>query len=223
MSKINCKFCNKKIGVKRIMEHLPKCIPNYFNYKSGYLIEFMSVGDVTNKMYSMFAIFGTKCKFSHIDNFLKNKWCTCCEHIATLDVFEKGDEPQNHKSVKFNTRISKYEYANQFCYSYDLGSTTTIYFRILKKLDGVEPNYNLNPNYNSNTNPNSNTNIELIYQNEPFVLKCKNLKTCKSKEAIYIYFGDLLCNECKLNIKDSKYLQNIVNSPRTGVCVYNGE
>lgn len=203
MSKINCKFCNKKFGVKMINDHLPECIPNYMNDKSGYLIEFISQNEITNKMYNMFAIFGVKCKFTHIDKFLKEKWCECCGHLSTLDVFEEVNEEQSHKNVKFNTLISKYEHANQFCYCYDMGSTTTIYFRILKKLDGNEKN----------------TNIELIYYNEPYKLKCKKYKTCNG-EATYIYDGNLLCNECKNNVEEPEYLQMIVNSPRTGVCCY---
>jgi len=204
MSKINCKFCNKKFGLKAINDHLPECIPNYINDKSGYLIEFISESGITNKLYSMFAIFGNKCKFTHVDEFLKEKWCECCGHLSTLDVFEEVNEQQSHKDVKFNTLISKYEHANQFCYCYDMGSTTTIYFRILKKLEGKDKN----------------TNIELIYQNEPFKLKCNNYKTCKG-EATNIYERDLLlCNECKNNVEESEYLQLIVNSPRTGVCGY---
>ena len=46
-----------------------------------------------------------------------------------------------------------------------MGSSTEIEFRIVKKLDGVEKNIK----------------VELIYQNEPFKLKCK----CKN-EALYI-------------------------------------
>jgi hypothetical protein len=74
MSKINCKFCNKKFGVRAIIDHVPNCIPNYLNDKSGYLIEFTSNSFITKKTYQMIALFGSNCKFKHIDIFLKNKW-----------------------------------------------------------------------------------------------------------------------------------------------------
>ena len=50
MSKINCKFCNKKFGVRAIIDHVPNCIPNYLNDKSGYLIEFTSTSFITKKL-----------------------------------------------------------------------------------------------------------------------------------------------------------------------------
>ena len=84
-----------------------------------------------------------------------------------------------------------------------MGSSTEIEFRIVKKLDGVEKNIK----------------VELIYQNEPFKLKCK----CK-KESLYIYEGDKLCEECKLLLDENEEcFLPIVNSPRVGVCGYEGE
>ena len=122
MTKTNCKFCNEKFGIKAMIDHLPICIPNFLNDKTGYLIEFMSKSYITNKIYRMFAIFGNKCKFSHIDKFLREQWCECCDHLSTLDVFEEVIEKPIHNSVKFSTLISKYENANQFIYCYDMGS-----------------------------------------------------------------------------------------------------
>jgi hypothetical protein len=208
MTKINCKFCNKKYGIKLIEDHLSECILNFINDKSGYLIEFISINYITNKTYQMFAIFGIKCKFSHIDIFLRNKWCECCDHMSTLDVFEEVDK--TYESIKFNTLISKYEKANQFLYSYDMGSTTEIFFRIIKKLEGKEKN----------------TNIELLYRNEPFKVKCCYYKKCKNY-ATCIYFEYLFCNECIINIDEyedeQENILKITNSPRTGICAYENE
>ena len=204
MSKINCKFCNKKFGKKAFDTHLSECISNSQNNKSGYLIEFMSQSEITNKDYSIFAIFGTKCKFSHIDNFLKRIWCECCGHMSTLDVYESiNDDELIQKEIKFDILISKYELAYQFTYEYDMGTTTTIYFRIVKKLDGND----------------NNLNIDLVYQNEPFKLKCKF--KCK-KEALYTYEYDIICEECKNNVDEPECVLHIVNSPRVGMCGYEG-
>lgn len=96
----------------------------------------------------MFAIFGHDCKFSHIDKFLRQNWCECCSHVSTLDVFGEVNDEKSHKSIKFTTPISKYSFANQFIYCYDMGSTTTIYFRIIGILYGNETNINTIPNPN---------------------------------------------------------------------------
>jgi hypothetical protein len=204
MTKINCIFCKNKFGIKLLEDHLSECIPNYVNDKSGYLIEFISKSNITKKLYQMFVIFGNKCKFTHIDNFLREIWCECGSHMSTLDVFEEVDDSLESKNVKFNILISKYKNANQFLYNYDMGETTSIYFRIVKKLDGVD----------------NNTDIELLYRNEPFKIKCNNYKNCK-EFANYIYDSDLYCNECKNNLnEDPDYILNLSNSPRTGICGY---
>ena len=67
-----------------------------------------------------------------------------------------------------------------------MGSTTKIYVKIIKKLNG----------------DNINTNIELIYQNIPFIIKCK----CKLYQSIYIYEDNLLCSECSNDIDNEEYL-----------------
>ena len=210
MSKINCKFCDKKFGVNKIVEHLPDCILNFFNDKSGYLIEFISRSYITNKNYQMFAVFGKKCKFSHIDKFLKNEWCECCGHMSTLEVLKNKDDRETH-SIKLSTLISKYENTNintneninQFIYNYDMGSTTTVYFKILKKFSG----------------DNNNSNVELLYRNEPFKIKCADFKKCKGV-SVCIYEGDTFCLECKNNLDESEYILNLLNSPLTGICGY---
>ena len=205
MSKINCNFCSKKFGIKAIEGHLSTCIPNFVNEKSGYLIEFISIGGVINKSYQMFAIFGNKCRFNHIDKFLRRMWCECCNHMSTIDVIEEVNENETHTNVKFNTLISKYEHANQFIYCYDMGSITNIYFRIIKKLEGI----------------NKNTDIELLYRNEPFKIKCDNFKKCKGV-AMYVFEQELFCDTCKNNIdkENQEYVLKISNSPRSGICAY---
>ena len=199
MSKKNCQFCNIKFGTNAFKEHIADCICNSQNNKSGYLIEFISHSGILGKEYIMYAIFGTKCKFSHIDEFLKKRWCECCGHLSTLDKIVFLENEMAMTEIKFNILISKHVNVDQFRYQYDMGSTTTIFFRIVKKLDGIE----------------TNTNIELLYHNEPYKLKCK----CK-KEALYIYEGEKLCEECKEDVDEPECALSIVNSPRVGMCGY---
>ncbi len=202
MSKINCTFCNTKFGIKAFKNHLEDCISETQNTKSGYLIEFSSSSYITKKYYSMFAIFGLNCTFKHIDKFLKNKWCECCNHMSILNVCCLTNDKFNCDSIKFNILISKYENADHFNYEYDMGTTTKITFKIIKKLDGIE----------------TNNNVELVYQNEVHKLKCK----CK-KEALFIYEDALVCKECSLLIdEDEEIFTPIVNSPRIGLCGYVG-
>ena len=58
------------------------CILETQKNKSGYLIEFGSYSDITNKNYSMFAIFGVNCKLTHIDKFLKKNG------VSVVDTYQ---------------------------------------------------------------------------------------------------------------------------------------
>ncbi len=216
MVKQICKFCNESFGVRKMDDHLPQCILKHNIDDAGYLIEFTSHSCVTNKTYSLYAIFGANCKFSHIDKFLKQHWCNCdCGHKTTLDVYLDFDEEINvkqlQKIVGFSSLISKYDNSYEFCYCYDMKTTTTVYFRIIGEL--------LNTN-----NDEPNTTIKLIYQNDPFILKC-NCKCKYKKNAILISTSDgyLLCDECSKNTDkyDKEYLSflsPITNTPRVGIC-----
>ena len=86
-----------------------------------------------------------------------------------------------------------------------MGLTTTIYFRIIKKLEDDKNN--------------KNTDVILLYRNKPPKLKCIHHKKCKNYASI-IYEETLLCNGCKNYVDEPEYLQNLLNSPRTGICGY---
>ena len=200
MKKQKCNFCEKEINIRKFEDHLSDCIINYVDDKTGFLIEFISENNFTNKTYQMFAIVGSKCKFSHIVNFIKKIWCDCCNHRSDIYMFEYVDEYQTKQKITFNTPIMKYHHANQFVYTYDMGNPTTIYFRVLETLT-----------------ENNNTNIELLYRNEPHFLKCYY---CKNN-AEYAFEDVLLCESCKYDETYEPELCNkLNNSPRDGVECY---
>jgi hypothetical protein len=199
MSKVICKFCEKKFGCKKINDHLSECIINYIDDKKGYLIEFIANNNFSNNIYQMFAIFGSKCKFSDIINFINETWCNCCGHLSILYMFEYFDEKKTCQKLKLNTLIKKYEHANQFRYEYDMGDTTTIFFRIVQILE------------KDNT-----TNIELVYRNEPHKFKCFDC----NNNAEYIFEQNLVCDLCKDNIDEPELVNKLNNSPRDGVNCY---
>ena len=66
MSKIKCVFCNEKISSLQISDHISDCIVNYTDNKTGFLIEFIAQNSLSDNYYQLFAIVGSKCKFSHV-------------------------------------------------------------------------------------------------------------------------------------------------------------
>jgi hypothetical protein len=193
--KIECEYCKKKFGCRIIADHYGECLINKHVDESGYLIRFFSHG-ITGEVYFIYAIVGSKCNFNDIDKFLRKTWCECCNHLSQFMEFGSVDE------LKKTKKICTYEENDRFCYEYDMGSTTTIYFEILKRLNGDEIN----------------NKIKILKQNDELLIKC-----CKCKEKAIFWIETIpLCGQCSsmMNKDDSEMLSDIVNSPRTGVCGY---
>lgn len=199
--KETCQFRGQKFGCRIIFDHYGDCLQKVHEDKSGYLVRFFSHG-ISGDVYFMYVIIGEKCKFSLIDKLLRQKWCECCDHLSTF--YECCDSNKNIEIPK-NKMIKNYADSDNFMYTYDEGSTTTIYFEILKKLNGDEK-----------TN-----NIELLLRNDPPKIKCD---ICKKSEASFFVSFDAtlsLCEKCSENIEiDGSEIHKIVNSPRSGICEY---
>jgi len=203
MSKITCEFCDIKFGSREYSKHLIDCICEKEKNNSGYLIEFTSKSPITKKKYFIYAIFGLYCTFEDINLFLREEWCDCCQHLSTFDVIIL----ENNKKLKvmdidFDINISIFENAEKFIYEYDMGTPTIVEFKIIKKL-------------NSNI---SDSKIDIIFQNKPHILKCE----CNNN-AKYTYLDTLLCDECYDDIDCEEQIDILVNSPRTGICGYEGK
>jgi len=194
-----CNFCKKEINLRKFEDHLPECIVNYTDGKTGFLIEFIAENNFTNKTYQMFAIIGSKCKFSHIANFIKKIWCDCCNHRSDIHMFEFVDKYKTRQKITLKTPAIEYAHANQFAFTYDFGMPTIIYFRFLQILPEDEL-----------------TNIDLLYRNEEHILKCNNC----DNNAKYVYEETLLCELCKDNTPEPESCNKLNNSPRDGVECY---
>lgn len=207
--KIECQFCAKKFGYKQIFNHYNDCIKEHIKHESGYLVLFYSYG-IYGNLYYIFTIVGKKCKFKHIDEFLKKTWCECCNHQSQFCIYYN------------KLKIEKINLINEFAVPYgpvknegtDIlytygGSTTQIRMVILSELEGQ----------------NEIDEILTLVQNPLPEIKCYK---CKQIASIH-YEGSPLCYYCCADnqidaepygsARTEKYLK-IVNSPRTGVCIY---
>ena len=193
MSKIKCKYCDIKFGIKAFSEHIGECIYEQEKNKSGYLIEFTSKSPITNKKYFIYGIFGLDCKFSDIDEFIQYNWSNN-DNDSFIELV-KSDNNKSNKQINFNTLISTYENkkVDKFIYNYSY-TDININFKIIKKLDGLEHDED----------------YELIYQNEPHKLKCE-CHECNNNGKYIIkikmrYFEDynIICHECSKKIDEDE-------------------
>ena len=197
-----CTYCNKKFGCKKIHEHYIECIPMHNNSKTGYLVMFSGYS-ISQKYYFMYTFIEETTKLSNIDKFLRNKWCECCNH--------KSEFKYMLSNIPKKTLINNFDIGDLIVYTYDFGSTTTIFIKILKKIKSKNTN-------NTKNNIKPYVDIDPVLYNDEHIINCTT-ENCINKAIYYINYQPL-CFNCTEENEDNESKLLIVNSPRTGECGY---
>ena len=201
-----CLFCGKtfaKAGINRHLEtHLKEKIANGKTGKSFFVkVETNKGWGPTPYFLSLWIDGETSLKT--IDKFLRDIWLECCGHMSsfseagmtkkTQDLFEKG---------------------LQLVYEYDFGSTTSLTLTVVDE-------YPIK----------ADKKIVLLSRNEPLKIMCSVCGKLPAVELCTVCMYDeeaVFCEKCAK--KHSKKCEDffdyaampVVNSPRMGVCAYEG-
>lgn len=130
-----------------------------------------------------------------LDKFLRNIWCECCGHLSS---FSAGFG-QYGKSRK----LSELSVGDSLLYEYDFGTTTEIAITIVGEISRAKQREK----------------IQLLARNEPPAHACK--KCGLPAAAVNAWEDELLCAACAGNA-DEDAIMPLVNSPRCGMCAYDG-
>ncbi len=150
-----------------------------------------------------------------LDDFLRGIWLECCGHMSgftihgvkydderLLDEFASWDMP----SKSMNKRLySVLNVKDTFSYEYDFGSTTYLQGQILGVREG-----NLGKNK-----------IRILARNNPYVFACDHCG--KPATGTCVECEEFVCDQCLESHKcGEEMVLEVVNSPRMGVCGYEG-
>lgn len=140
--------------------------------------------------------------FRDLDLFLRDTWLECCGHMS---AFSAGEE-----EIDMGERLADgLEPGIKLPYEYDFGSTTELLLTVISEFEG-----NLEKGK-----------VEILARNEAPQIKCGHCEmpaTIICTECIYDNQG-WLCNGCARKHRcDKDMFLPLVNSPRTGVCGYEG-
>lgn len=196
MIKGTCFNCKQTIKRKNIMEHLNECI----NIKNNECFIIVDSKHYLNN-YWLVLLCTSNVDLYCVDLFLRNVWLECCGHMSSFNENKYYDLYR-----LFNDKKTKIHY------EYDMGSTTHITLNIVGK-DKIE------------SIKNDDVTIKLVARNNKPKLKCSK---CKKKLASTVLYEKIYCNKCLTNLENymEDQLENmilpLVNSPRTGLCGFEG-
>lgn len=221
-SKGTCKICGKEYTKTSMLKHIINCneknmLDMHANGKeTGYFI--LSIYGTYLKEYWLITEFREDAALKDIDQFLRDIWLECCGHLSAFHI--GGDCYESHSGTidawDIPVKGMNYKLKNVFekgmtiGYEYDFGSTTDLTITVsdyrVKKA--------------------SKDKFTILARNNPIEYICdacgEKKATVVCTECIYDGTG-LLCDDCgKEHECGEDMLMPICNSPRFGVCGYEG-
>ena len=222
-----CKYCGKEYTRTGMLKHLQSCKKRMEvcenSKKMSAYYELMLYGTY-NKDYWLIIQIKENATLECLDQFIRDIWVECCGHLSAFDIegvryeqipdndflWEKPAEDMSHKLKEV------LEVGMEIGYEYDFGSTTELVLSIHSCRDGEKKN----------------NEIVILSRNNPPKILCSN---CEQNEAKWVnpegyYEGEpFWCDECLEAENDEEgedyeleFLLPVCNSPRMGVCGYEG-
>lgn len=211
-----CIGCNTLYSVATAGRHLSACpkiadILQSANSKAvpAYLLK-ASFPDLP-AAYWMFLTIPATATLNLLDHFLRETWLECCGHLSmfTIEGYRYSSDPYEHV-LSMSKRIDKIFIPGlRLDYVYDFGSSTDLEIKIIDRVEKCPDKQ-----------------VTLLMQNEPPPFECELCS--KSAEIICSICEETTCASCSKRHgcvkkeKDTYMLMPLVNSPRAGVCGYEG-
>lgn len=243
-----CKYCGKEYTRSGMLRHLTACKKRKEKLEAegkkklqcGYF-QLLLTGRYQTSYWLIIEIKETA-TLKELDQFIRNIWVECCGHLSafTIDgmIYEENHEPFGFGSrpVKnLNCRLKDVvSVGTAMNYKYDFGSTTELQIKVQAYRNGLKTGNNL-VILSRNHPPEilcshcgkemaQWVNPEGYYDGEPFWCEA-----CLKKQDLEAYLEEggteeeyeEECEEDEFPFDDS-YLLPVCNSPRMGVCGYEG-
>jgi hypothetical protein len=157
-----------------------------------------------HKDYWLMLDISQKSSFSQLDSFLRGIWMECCNHMSIFYTKPFSEIDDKQKLNEFAPTARK-----PIIYDYDMGSTSRCIVTYIGET----------------SRPKHTDAIRLLARNEPFNQECdicgkKATLICQS--CMYGSDNSNFCVDCGKKHEHDDILLPITNSPRNGVCGYDG-
>lgn len=218
----SCALCGANDFAKRTMlKHFDKCPRRPLTPKDNGAFRIL-VSDAHDPRYWLFIEADRNSTLRLLDQFLREIWLECCGHMSAFNIgmYDRYVAPRGAGSDRsMNISLDNVLLPGvRFGHEYDFGSTTEL---ILDVLGYAMP-------ISSKKSP-----VRLLARNNPIIFRCKICKTpantmcleCQDEadeEDSWNFCSDCLDNRRLHKHDDEGMRLPIVNSPRSGVCGYEG-
>lgn len=234
-----CKYCGKEYTKSGMLKHLAACKKRKVKLeeekiktKSGYF-QIVITGKYS-KVYWLIIEVNENITLKELDKFIRDIWVECCGHLSLFEIngveyerYPSEDRFWGSPAKNMNYRLRDIvQVGDTMNYEYDFGSTTELVLNIHSYRIGEKKGKQL---------------VILSRNNLPEIL-CGQCETNKAKWINPEDFWEgnpFLCEECckKIILEEyemedgeeleedyniSEFFSEICNSPRMGVCGYEG-
>ena len=209
-----CLYCEKMFAAAGIGRHLTSHLKNIqkesISKRKAYHLKIPANGMFLHLLVS------DETELGDLDLFLREIWLECCGHLSSFRVKNKQYEWSDDEfGENLGQKVSDIFYKGlKLKYEYDFGSTTQLEIQVLNE-------YHINVFGG----------ILLLSRNEPLPILCHlcNKKPAAEICSIHIYEDAcMFCKSCaKKHEKECPDFEDyasmpLYNSPRMGVCAYEG-
>jgi hypothetical protein len=197
----SCTLCQAELKKVSAAKHLATCLSKTTG-RTDYII-IRAEGEGIAGSYWLFAAAPVDCTLKDLDGFLRRTWLECCGHMSE---FRSG-----RMSIPKSASVGDFDLGDKIVHEYDFGDTTELVITFGEavtcgKLPGREK-------------------IKLIARNSPPPVACDVCgKTSVHICPVCAYEGEgWLCANCtESHGCGEEMLLPVTNSPRCGVCGYEG-
>jgi hypothetical protein len=199
-----CEICKASVSKAGMKKHLQACLKKFAegDKSSSKFFHVLAEGyGLSGDLYWMHLKALSTASFRDLDQFLRDTWLECCGHMSAF--YPDGDEVNMREKLGPVLRPGL-----KFLYEYDFGSTTELRLTVISELSGKGKGK-----------------VQILARNDAPSIKCSECEKPAATictECIEDEHG-WLCDGCaEKHDCDSEMFLPLVNSPRAGVCGYEG-
>ncbi len=215
----NCYICGAELGKTAMKNHILKA---HSAEDGGQECLLLKIEGSYNKDYWLFIDVAAHKSLSDVDKFLRNIWLECCGHMSAFRASNKIDAGmmrklgiyasggQSTREVGKSRKLSSFSVGDKLTHEYDFGDTTETIITVM----------------GTTTRKLQKEAVRLLARNIPPKFECAECGAPAEyicTECMYDSDNPFYCGKCGDKHEHEDMLMPVTNSPRMGVCGYDGE